>query len=168
MSPITVVSPAEFGHRVAYLQRNSGMSAAGLSLEAGEQKGWVSWLINTKAKNGPKTVNPQHAATLAEKLAGRGDLIDDELLLFNYLLGVENDQRSVILARPDLEVIEGRRRAVKRASSASTGYFRHSPSHLQRCIGTSRTVRRNGLVRASESANKSRLMGDPQGSFRRL
>ena len=93
---IEIVSVAEFQERIDYLLGRARLTAAGASKEIGTSSFFESLLRRDRP---PKTIDPKKCERIAELLSGRGRLIDDQDVLFRFLLGLENDYNVVLRGR---------------------------------------------------------------------
>lgn len=100
---LRVATPEEFAERLRFLLDNSQLKNLDeLSTALERKNGHVWWLLHPETDNGPKRVNAQAAASCADFLSDRGRLVDDAPLLFNFLMGIENEWPRVL--KPFLKV----------------------------------------------------------------
>lgn len=102
---LRIVSPDEFADRVTHLLGLARVSARALSLEMEEREDFVSYWLNRKRSGAPKRIDPEVASRLANRLAGRERVIDDELQVFHFLMGIDNDYAAVV--RSTLRPVDG-------------------------------------------------------------
>lgn len=97
MSALRVSDPVQFAERLGFLIDNAGLKSLDeLSIGIGKTKGHAWWLLHPEMDNGPKRVNPQTAADCADFLADRGRLIPESPTLFNFLMGIHSDSKSLL------------------------------------------------------------------------
>lgn len=113
---LDAVGPKEFGQRLAHVRRTATATATGLSLDLHQNRGFVSWL---EKGTGPKGVDLEHAREIAVKLAGTGNLVEDDRIVFEFLIGLRNDPRDVV--RSHLRLVEDEPAALESTTAAKDG-----------------------------------------------
>lgn len=111
MAALRIVDAKEHGVRLMHLIRNSGLTYQDVSkavtpeIKGSTDEGFISWYVTQNPKKGPKTVDAKRAWILAHFLAGKGQLHEDEQVLWEWLMGVKNNPSEVLV--PHLRVVDG-------------------------------------------------------------
>ena len=103
MAALRIVDAKEHGRRVVHLIRNSGLTYQDVSLGITEtikgtvDEGFISWYVTQNANKGPKVVDAWRASVIAGFLAGKGNLHEDEQVLWEWLMGIKNNPSEVLV-----------------------------------------------------------------------
>lgn len=98
----------EFARALLHIKGNSGLTMTAISKKVDpERSGLVSWLLSPlkphPVDNAPKELQAKYAWKIAVAVAGEGQLVDDPVVIFHFLVGIEDNPLSVLV--PHLRLV---------------------------------------------------------------